>query len=148
MRRMLKAAAAAAGLAVAVPVLATPAPKPLATIFKDPQCSCCETYGRYLQENGYEVKLVPTHDLALIKQRQGIPPGLDGCHTTLVGGYFVDGHVPIASFDRLLADRPDVIGISLPGMPPGSPGMGGPKMEPFTVYAVAPGGDRSVYAVE
>lgn len=148
MRYVIKAVAMAAGLAVASAGVAAGTTKPLATIFKNPQCGCCETYGEYLRKNGYKVKLVATHDLPLIQQRQGVPPGLEGCHTTLVGGYFVDGHVPIESFDRLLAERPDINGITLPGMPMGSPGMGGPKTEPFTIYSVAKNGARSVYAVD
>lgn len=148
MFQLLKALAAAAVVTAAVPAHAASDAKPLATIFKNPQCGCCETYGQYLQQNGYEVKIVATHDLPLIQQRQGVPAGLEGCHTTLVGGYFVDGHVPIASFDRLLAERPDVNGITLPGMPTGSPGMGGPKTEPFKIYAVGKNRATSVYAIE
>lgn len=148
MHKIFKAAAAAGALIAAAPALAGPAPKPLATVFKNPQCGCCESYGKYLRNNGYEVKVVATHDLPLIQQRQGVPAGLEGCHTTLIGGYFVDGHVPIATFERLLAERPDVNGITLPGMPTGSPGMGGPKTEPFTILAVASGGQTSTYAVE
>ena len=147
MRNVLTAAATAATLLAATPALAGP-PKPLATIFKNPQCGCCETYGEYLRSNGYEVRVVATHDLPLIQQRQGVPAGLEGCHTTLIGGYFVDGHVPIGTFNRLLAERPDVNGITLPGMPTGSPGMAGPKTEPFTIHAVASGGRTSVYGVE
>lgn len=148
MKNSLKAAAALAALVITAPALASPSPKPLATIFKNPQCGCCETYARYLQTNGYQVKLVATHDLPLIQKRQGVPAGLEGCHTTLVGGYFVDGHVPIGTFNRLLSEKPDISGITLPGMPTGSPGMGGPKSQPFTIYAVAPGKAPSVYAVE
>lgn len=149
LKHTLKAAAAAVSLLIAAsPAIAQPSSKPLATLFKNPQCGCCETYAQYLKSNGYEVKVVASHDLPLIQQRQGVPAGLEGCHTTLIGGYFVDGHVPISAFNRLLAERPAINGISLPGMPPGSPGMGGPKMEPFKMYAVAKGGAASVYAVE
>ena len=148
MRTLLSALAATAVVALSPVAAAAPNPKPLATLFKNPQCGCCETYGEYLRKNGYEVKIVATHDLPLIQQRQGVPAGLEGCHTTLVGGYFVDGHVPIASFNRLLAERPEINGITLPGMPQGSPGMGGPKVEPFTITSVAPGGKQSVHAVE
>lgn len=131
---------------VAIPTLASAqVAKPLATIFKNPQCSCCESYGAYLEANGYPVKMVATHDLALIKERQGVPAGLEGCHTMLIGGYFVDGHVPVASIDRLLEERPSILGITLPGMPTGSPGMGGPKSSAWTITAVAPDGTKSVY---
>lgn len=147
MRMLLIASAAAAAVAVSPAAASQPVAKPLATVFKNPQCGCCETYAGYLRDNGYEVKLVATHDLPLIQERQGVPSGLEGCHTTLVGGYFVDGHVPIATFDRLLAERPAINGISLPGMPSGSPGMGGAKTEPFTVHAVHKGGRTTVYQV-
>jgi hypothetical protein len=146
--KMLFQILAAVAAVTATPALAVPAAKPQATLFKNPQCGCCEEYGTYLRDNGYDVKVVPTNDLALIKQRQGIPPELGGCHTTFVGGYYVDGHVPIGSFDRLLAERPEINGITLPGMPAGSPGMGGAKTGPFTILALAKGGERSVYAVE
>jgi len=146
MRIALKLITAAAAAFSAQGVAAADGDKPLATIFKNPQCTCCESYGEYLRANGYPVKMVATHDLALIKQRQGIPAGLEGCHTALVGGYFVDGHVPVQTFDRLLAERPAISGISLPGMPTGSPGMGGPKTEMWTIVAVAPDGDTSAYA--
>lgn len=148
MPRFIKTAAVFAAFLVTAPALASPSPKPLATLFKNPQCGCCETYARYLQSNGYEVKIKATHDLPLIQKRQGVPAGLEGCHTTLIGGYFIDGHVPIEIFDRLLSERPNISGITLPGMPMGSPGMGGPKSEPFTIYAVAPGKAPSVYAVQ
>lgn len=149
MRRTLKASAAALALALSAPVLAAAAsPKPLATLFKNPQCTCCEGYAQYLRANGYEVRVVSTHDLPMIQQRQGVPAGLEGCHTTLIAGYFIDGHVPISTFNRLLEQRPVLNGITLPGMPTGSPGMGGPKTGPFTIQAVAPGGRTSVYAVE
>lgn len=148
MSQLLKALAAAAGLAVAVPAQTAQPAKPLATLFKNPQCSCCEVYGEYLRKSGYQVKVVTTHDGQLIKQRQGIPVELEGCHTTLIGGYFVEGHITVGTIDRLLSQRPDIKGISLPGMPPGTPGMGGTKMGPLTVYAVARSGKRSAYAVE
>ena len=148
MRSVLKAATIVGALAFSASAAIASAAKPLATIFKNPQCGCCETYGDYLRENGYEVKLVATHDLPLIQQRQGVPQGLEGCHTTLIGGYFVDGHVPIQTFNRILEERPDVNGITRPGMPMGSPGMGGPKTEPFTIYAVAKDGRTTTYATE
>lgn len=75
-----------------------------------------------------------------------MPSGLAGCHTILIGGYFVDGHVPVDSIDRLLKQCPAINGVTLPGMPMGSPGMGGQKMETWTVTAVAPGGGTSVFA--
>jgi hypothetical protein len=118
-----------------------------ATLFKNPQCGCCEGYADYLRDNGFEVTVHPTHDLSLLHRQHGVPEPLVGCHTTLVDGYVVEGHVPIAAILRLLTERPDIRGISLPGMPAGSPGMSGEKAAPFTIYEI--GGDPAkVYAVE
>lgn len=117
------------------------------TLYKNPECVCCDGYAEYLEKNGFEVAVEPTHDLALIKRMAGVPPELEGCHTSMIDGYAVEGHVPVNTLDRLLAERPDIKGISLPGMPLGSPGMGGEKEEPFTIYEITDGPPR-VYAVE
>lgn len=121
--------------------------KPAAVLYKNPLCGCCEAYADYLRANGYTVTVKLTHDLSLVKKRHGVPEGFEGCHTTLIGGYVVEGHVPVDILSRLLAERPDLTGISLPGMPMGSPGMGGEKAEPFTIFGF---GDAptEVYAVE
>ena len=108
--------------------------KPDATLYKNPQCGCCEAYADYLRDNGFSVTVRPTHDLSLIKRENGVPEGFEGCHTTLIDGYVVEGHVPLDTLDRLLTERPDITGISLPGMPQGSPGMSGRKSGPFTIY--------------
>ena len=105
-----------------------------ATLYKNPQCSCCEGYADYLRENGFEVTVKPTHDLPLMHRQYGVPEALVGCHTTLVDGYVVEGHVPIGPVLRMLTERPAIKGISLPGMPAGSPGMFGEKAGPFTIY--------------
>ena len=118
-----------------------------ATLYKDPQCSCCETYADYLRENGFEVTVKPTRDLPLMKQQYGVPSDLEGCHTTMADGYVVEGHVPIGAMLRMLTERPDIKGISLPGMPAGSPGMSGEKTAPFTIFEFG-GGEPKVYAVE
>jgi hypothetical protein len=125
------------------------AEKPAATLYKNPQCSCCEEYAKYLRRNGYTVKVVATHDLSLIRSKHGVSEKFEGCHTTLIDRYVVEGHVPVKAVNKLLAERPDIKGISLPGMPPGSPGMTGQKAEPFTIYEI--GDDDSnerVYAVQ
>lgn len=118
-----------------------------AVMYKYPNCGCCESYAAYLRERGFAVTVEATHDLPLIKREHGVPADLEGCHTMLVGGYVVEGHVPIATLERLLAERPAVRGISLPGMPQGSPGMTGVKSEPFTIHHFGDG-SRGVYAVE
>ena len=118
-----------------------------ATLYKDPQCGCCEGYAAYLRDHGFKVKVVDTHDLPLIKQEHGVPTELEGCHSTIVDGYVVEGHVPVGTLNRLLTEKPNIKGISLPGMPQGSPGMYGTKTGPFTIYEI--GSDTSkVYATE
>jgi hypothetical protein len=124
--------------------------KPIrATLYKDPQCGCCEGYAAYLRQNGFAVEVHSTTDLAEISRKAGVPSELQGCHTMFVDGYVVDGHVPVKTIRKLLSERPAIAGITLPGMPSGSPGMTGEKTAPFKIYAVHK--DRTpptVYAVE
>jgi hypothetical protein len=107
-----------------------------ATLYKNPSCTCCESYAQYLKKNGFKVTMMATNDLAEISQRAGVPEDLEGCHTMFVGGYVVDGHVPVEVIRKLLAEKPAIAGITLPGMPLGSPGMTGLKLETWTIYAV------------
>ena len=118
-----------------------------AVLYKEPQCGCCEGYADYLRAHGFEVTVKPTHDLPLLHLQHGVPEPLVGCHTTLVDGYVVEGHVPIGAVLRMLDERPAIKGISLPGMPAGSPGMSGDKTAPFTIYEIGDGPTK-VYAVE
>jgi hypothetical protein len=119
----------------------------VATLYKNPQCGCCEAYADYLRENGFEVKVVATHDLTLIKREHAVPEALDGCHTTLIDEYVIEGHVPVKSLNRLLTKRPDIDGISLPGMPLGSPGMNGDKSGPFLIQQFS-GGETKLFYME
>jgi hypothetical protein len=118
-----------------------------AILYKDPQCGCCEAYAEHLRAHGFAVTSKPSPDLATIKRQHGVPGALEGCHTMLVDGYVVEGHVPVNTLLRMLTERPDIKGISLPGMPAGSPGMGGEKAAPFTIYQIGEGPPK-VYAVE
>ena len=136
----------AAGLIYAVQPPASADPK-AATLYKNPQCGCCEEYAKYLRENGYKVTVKATHDLPLIKRQHGVAEAIEGCHTTLIDGYVVEGHVPVKTLNKLLAERPQIKGVSLPGMPQGSPGMTGRKEAPFTIFEVKEGASK-VYAVE
>ncbi len=120
-----------------------------ALLYKSPQCGCCEKYAAYLRRNGFDVTVKPTHDLTSISQKAGVPADLAGCHTMFVDGYVVDGHVPVDVVHRLLSERPPIAGISLPGMPAGSPGMSGTKTGPFVIYALPKdGGDPAIYSKE
>src|SRR5271156_986365 len=92
-------------------------------LYKNPQCTCCEGYAAYLRKNGFSVKVIATQDLTLIKKEHGVPEQLEGCHTSIIDGYVVEGHVTVDLINRLLAEKPHITGISLPGMPMGTPGM-------------------------
>jgi len=106
------------------------------TLYKNPECQCCEGYADYLRHNGFEVKVIPTNDLTMMGQKYGIPDTLQPCHLSLIGGYVVGGHIPVEVIDRLLSEKPQIAGISLPGMPPGTPGMPGEKPGPLTIYEI------------
>ncbi|MBB4249439.1 DUF411 domain-containing protein [Rhizobium sp. BK008] len=120
-----------------------------ATLYKNPQCSCCEGYAAYLRDNGFEVDVKATNDLAEISRKAGVPEDLEGCHTMFIDGYVIDGHVPVNVVRKLLSEKPAIAGITLPGMPMGSPGMSGPKTENFVIYSVTKDGKPpAVYATE
>jgi hypothetical protein len=120
-----------------------------AILYKNPQCTCCEGYADYLRGNFFVVTVKPTHDLATISHNAGVPERLQGCHSMFIDGYVIDGHVPVGIVRRLLAERPSITGITLPGMPAGSPGMTGTKTAPFVIYALPKdGGAPTVYAKE
>lgn len=121
-----------------------------ATLYKNPQCGCCQDHAAYLRRHGYRVTEIATHDLEVIRLKLGVPEQLYGCHTIRVGGYVVEGHVSAPIIDRLLRERPKIRGISLPGMPPGSPGMTGTKTEPFQIYEIRERASEEprVYAVD
>jgi hypothetical protein len=135
-------------LAALGPVFRATSAEPIhATLYKNPQCSCCEGYAAYLRENGFDVDVKPTNDLAEISQKAGVPEAYQGCHTMFVADYVVDGHVPVDVIRRLLSERPPIAGITLPGMPTGSPGMTGHKTQSFVIYAVTRDGKPpTVYA--
>jgi hypothetical protein len=102
----------------------------------------------YLQDSGFPVKIEDLDDLTAIKRKHGVPEALEACHTALVEGYVVEGHVPADLIDRLLRERPKVTGLAVPGMPAGSPGMDAPagRAERYQVIAFDRGGRTSVYA--
>lgn len=109
------------------------------TMYRNPDCSCCHQWAAIAKAAGWTVATVDVPDMAAFKAEAGVPLDAASCHTTLVGDYFVEGHVPLAAIDRLLAERPSIDGIALAGMPAGSPGMGGVQDGPLNVVAVADG---------
>lgn len=114
-------------------------------VHKSPTCGCCTDWVKHLRASGFTVNTVEASDLGAIRKRFGVPDRLAACHTAVIGGYVVEGHVPASAVKRLLAEKPGVIGISVPGMPNGSPGMEGPKSEPFSVLAFDERGRANVF---
>jgi hypothetical protein len=112
-----------------------PAPRPRLVMYKDPNCGCCGKWGEAAKRAGFIVAVADTSDMMAIKAKHGVPEALYSCHTSLVGGYVVEGHVPLAAVKRLLATRPKLKGIAVPGMPIGAPGMEVPgrKADPIEV---------------
>ncbi|WP_246007552.1 DUF411 domain-containing protein [Halomonas nitroreducens] len=105
-----------------------------ATLYKNPQCGCCDGYARHLERMGVDVTLVDDRELGEVKQAEGVPYGLGACHTVVMGDYVIEGHVPLAALEALFDQQPDIDGIGLAGMPSGTPGMPGPQREPYEVY--------------
>jgi len=115
------------------------------TVYKSPWCGCCDGWVRHLEDAGFAVAVHEVEDLTPVKAMAGVPATLASCHTASGDGWVVEGHVP-ADVVRLLAERPTVDGIAVPGMPIGSPGMEGPNPEPYTVYAFKAGAEPTAYA--
>jgi len=111
------------------------APSRAMTVYRSPDCSCCHVWADIARTAGWSVATADMLDMTAFKAEHGVPTEAASCHTAIIDGYVVEGHVPFAAIERLLAERPDVDGIALPGMPAGSPGMGGVADGPFEVLA-------------
>ncbi len=142
-RRQFIAAAVAAGI---LPLQAQTVP--LVEVWKDPQCGCCKDWITHLQANGFRTR-VHEQGNTNARRQAGLPDALGSCHTAVVGGYVVEGHVPARDIQRLLRDRPRALGLAVPGMPVGSPGMDGPeyggRKDRYDVLLVAANGTTSIY---
>ena len=117
--------AAAATLAALPAMAATPAKTPM-EVWKDPNCGCCKDWIVLMEQAGFSVTVHDTGNAA-VRAKLGLPVRLGSCHTALVGGYVLEGHVPAADVRKLLAEKPKALGLAVPGMPVGSPGMDGPE---------------------
>lgn len=122
--------------------------RPQVEVWKDPNCGCCKDWVAHMQANGFDVKV---HDSgnAAARKRLGVPDKLGSCHTALVGGYAIEGHVPAREVQRLLKEKPVAVGLSVPGMPVGSPGMDGKiygdRKDPYDVVLISRNGSTRVY---
>lgn len=108
-------------------------------LYKTQYCGCCEEYVRYLNENGYRVEEINVDDLSQIFNKYNVPYEMRSCHISELERYFAVGHIPAEAIEELMKNSPEIDGISLPGMPSGSPGMPGDKKEPFIIYALKDG---------
>ena len=120
--------------------------KPTITVYKDPSCGCCKKWIEHLVKNGYHVDAKDTPNMSEIKHTLGVPDALTACHTAVVNGYLIEGHVPAADIDRLLEQKPRLAGLAAPGMPAGSPGMEGMGAQRYQVLTFDKNGKTKVFA--
>lgn len=141
--RLMGGLAAAAGLPAVASAHGT---VPLVEVWRDPGCGCCELWVKHLRDNLFVVQVRDLEDLAPLRESLGMPQSLASCHTARIEGYVIEGHVPASEIHRLLRERPKALGLAVPEMPRGSPGMeqGGTK-DPFDVLLVARDGSTSAF---
>jgi len=132
-------------LVLAAPFAAADDP-PTVRVYKSPTCGCCTKWIRHLERSGFEVEATDVRDVRPIKRSNGLPRGLDSCHTAFVGPYLIEGHVPAADIERLLEEAPEVAGLAVPEMPIGSPGMEGPNPVAYEVLAFDGDGETYVFS--
>ena len=137
---------AATSMESSQPMMQAPEGAISVTMYKNEGCMCCTRWAEHMNKEGFYVTEEITRQLGAIKSEQGITNELASCHTAMIDGYVVEGHVPPADVQRLLEERPDAIGLSVPGMPEGSPGMEGPNPNPYDVLLINSDGSTSVFS--
>jgi hypothetical protein len=140
---------ASLALVVALTSGAAQAPKPVAAqVFKDATCGCCANWVEHLRRKGFAPTSTNVDDINAVKDKYNVPRQTRSCHTALIEGYVIEGHVPAADIQRLLKERPKIAGLAVPGMPVGSPGMEGPNPRPYDVIAFDKTGKTTVYSTQ
>lgn len=129
---------------IGLPMLASAATQAV-EVYKSATCGCCEEWVKHLLANGLKVNAHNVANPSDTREKMGIPDRLGSCHTAVVGGYAIEGHVPAAEIKRLLAEQPKAKGLAVPAMPPGSPGMEGSMHMPYDVLLVRADGSTTVY---
>lgn len=119
---------------------------PKITVYKSPTCGCCKKWVKHLEENGFDVKAHNSQDMFTVKQQMGITRNIQSCHTAEIDGYFIEGHVPADDIKRLIKEKPKAAGLSVPGMPMGSPGMEGNRKDAYSVLLVSEDGKQQVFS--
>jgi hypothetical protein len=125
--------------------VAVAAPLPAIVVYRDAGCECCLRWVKHLSASGFVTTVRDSNDMPSIKRTMGVPDALQSCHTAIVGGYIVEGHVPADAIKKLLAEKAMVMGLAVPGMPVGSPGMEGSTKQPYNVIAFERTGKTRVY---
>jgi hypothetical protein len=141
-RRQLLQGLAAGAIIGTIPVIAPPAraalrEPPAIKVYKSPSCGCCGQWAKYLKQNGFHPEIVDMDDVSAVKRLAQVPDDLVSCHNAVVERYVVEGHVPVEAIRKMLSERPKILGIAVPGMPSGSPGMPDRTRERFHVIAFA-----------
>jgi hypothetical protein len=145
-RRTVLSSFAAAAAALALPVAAKAA-LPQVQVFKNPSCGCCGAWVDHMRAAGFSVNVTEVDDTAVARRKYGLPDKFGSCHTAVVAGYVVEGHVPAKDVKKLLAMKPVAVGLAVPGMPVGSPGMEmGPRKDRYQVLLVAKDGRERVFS--
>jgi hypothetical protein len=116
------------------------------SVYKSPTCGCCNKWVDHLKDSGFEVKSYNRNDMPQVKQQLGVAPPLQSCHTAIINGYVIEGHVPATDIQRLLSEKPAIHGLTVPGMPMGSPGMEGPRKDRYDVLAIDKQGKTTVFS--
>ena len=119
---------------------------PKVEVFKSASCGCCGAWVEHMRQNGFQVIAHDVGDVPAERKKLGMPDRLGSCHSAKVGGYVIEGHVPAADIRRLLKEKPKALGLAVPSMPPGSPGMEGPRSIPYDTLLVARDGTTRVFA--
>ena len=117
-----------------------------AVMYKNSGCQCCDKWATYMGRYGYNISIQPVSNMPEIKDKFYIPSDMESCHTTLIDGYVVEGHVPVEDINRLLKEDPEAVGIAAPGMPSSSPGMNTSLNDPYDVFIIDEGGGSRIYA--
>jgi hypothetical protein len=117
-------------------------------VYKTPTCGCCSTWVEHLRARGFAPAAIDMDDLSALKAKFKVPSDVQTCHTAIVDGYVIEGHVPASAIQRLLKERPAVLGLAVPGMPTGSPGMEGPGAQPYDVFTFDKQGKLKVFSTE
>ena len=146
-RDFVRRAVAVVAVGAALPRSARAAAPIAMTVYKSPTCGCCKEWIKHVEKNGFAVKIISMDDVTPMKRTAGVPVKMESCHTALVGPYVIEGHVPADLIKKILGEKPNILGLSVPGMPLGPPGMeeSGPA-KPYKVMAFLKDGTSRLYA--